>query len=116
MAEVEKLADRIAILLRGKIAAEGTPRELTTAGTGFTKISVHTENDSLADRNPLPGVRQHGVQDSYQIYHSTDVAATVLAILEHIQTCQDTLVDLRVERPSLEDRFLEITGSQEAVR
>ncbi|HEX2906495.1 MAG TPA: ABC transporter ATP-binding protein [Phototrophicaceae bacterium] len=116
MAEVEKLADRIAILLRGKIVAEGTPRELTTAGTGFTKISVQTENHSLADQNPLPGVRQHGVQDDYQIYHSTDVAATVLAILEHIQRCQDTLVDLRVERPSLEDRFLEITGSQEAGR
>ena len=32
MAEAEKLADRVAILLRGKIVAAGTPRELTAAG------------------------------------------------------------------------------------
>jgi hypothetical protein len=33
----------------------------------------------------------------------------VAAILEHLNQHGDALVDLRVERPSLEDRFLEIT-------
>jgi ABC-2 type transport system ATP-binding protein len=31
------------------------------------------------------------------------------AIISTIQARADTLIDLRVERPSLEDRFLEIT-------
>ncbi len=37
MAEAEKMADQVAILLRGKIVAAGTPRELTAAGNGFTR-------------------------------------------------------------------------------
>ena len=40
---------------------------------------------------------------------STDIGPTVSAIISHIEDQGDTLIDLRVERPSLEDRFLEIT-------
>jgi ABC-2 type transport system ATP-binding protein len=36
MAEAEKLADRVAILLAGRIVATGTPRELTATGAGLT--------------------------------------------------------------------------------
>ena len=32
-----------------------------------------------------------------------------VAIIAHVEAQEDTLIDLRVERPSLEDRFLEIT-------
>jgi ABC-2 type transport system ATP-binding protein len=42
---------------------------------------------------------------------STDIGPTVSAIIAHIAQNKDTLIDLRVERPSLEDRFLEITNS-----
>ena len=48
MAEAEKMADRVAILLRGRIAATGTPRELTATGAGLTKVSVLTEGHSLS--------------------------------------------------------------------
>jgi len=48
MAEAEKMADRVAILLRGRIAATGTPRELTATGAGLTKVSAHTEGTSLS--------------------------------------------------------------------
>jgi len=40
MAEAEKMTDRVSILLRGKIVATGTPRELTATGAGLTKVSV----------------------------------------------------------------------------
>ena len=40
MAEAEKMADRVAILLQGRIVATGTPRELTATGAGFTKVQV----------------------------------------------------------------------------
>jgi hypothetical protein len=33
----------------------------------------------------------------------------VAAILAHLKAKNDKLIDLRVERPSLEERFLEIT-------
>jgi ABC-2 type transport system ATP-binding protein len=110
MAEAEKLADRVAILLRGKIVAAGTPRELTAAGAGFTKISVHTEDSCLAqDGASLPAVSQKLFKEDYAIYFSTDPGPTVAAILDTIKAHDDKLIDLRVERPSLEERFLEIT-------
>jgi ABC-2 type transport system ATP-binding protein len=110
MAEAEKLADRVAILLRGVVVATGTPRELTATGSGFTKVSVRTENTCLAaDAVSLPAVKQRLYQDEYAIYYSTDPGPTVAAILEHIDARGDKLIDLRVERPSLEERFLEIT-------
>ncbi len=112
MAEAEKMADRVAILLRGRITATGTPRELTATGASLTKVSVRTEGASLSEPGlTFPAVSQQAFQDEYAIYYSTDPGPTVSAIIAHIQAQNDALIDLRVERPSLEERFLEITGT-----
>ncbi len=111
MAEAEKLADRVAILLRGRIAATGTPRELTATGAGLTKVSVKTERDCLiGDDAGFPGVTQRLARDDYAIFYTKDPGATVTGIIARVGALGDSLVDLRVERPSLEERFLEITG------
>ena len=111
MAEAEKMTDRVAILLRGRIVATGSPRELTTRGGGLTKVSVRTE-DSLLHRHQeqFPAVNQHMMKEEYIIYYTTDPRPTVSAILEFINNQDDNLIDLRVERPTLEERFLEITS------
>jgi ABC-2 type transport system ATP-binding protein len=111
MAEAEKMSDRVAILLRGKLVATGTPRELTATGAGLTKVSVSTERSILSENGTaFPAVRQKALKDNYAVYFSTDPGPTVSAILAHIEKEQDRLIDLRVERPSLEERFLEITN------
>ena len=111
MAEAEEMSDRVAILLQGKIVTIGTPLEITATGAGLTKISVRTQNGSLsAPGLVFPAVSQHIFKDEYNIYFSSDIGPTVSAIISHIQAQGDTLIDLRVERPSLEDRFLEITS------
>jgi len=110
MAEAEKMADRVAILLKGKIAAEGSPTQLTAAGKGLVKISVSSESASLSQNAPaFPSVSQRFIKDEYVIYYSREAGETVPAVLEYLKAHDDHLVDLRVERPSLEDRFLEIT-------
>ena len=110
MAEAEKMADRVSILLRGKVVATGTPRELTAAGAGLTKVSVRTEQSALsAAEQTFPAVEQTAVKEDYAVYFTTDPGPTVSAILAYIQAQDDRLIDLRVERPSLEERFLEIT-------
>lgn len=115
MAEAEEMANQIAILLRGKIVTTGTPMEITATGAGLTKVSVRTQGSSLSDPGAtFPAVSQHVSKDEYDIYFSTDIGPTVSAIIAHVQARQDTLIDLRVERPSLEDRFLEITTSGDA--
>ncbi len=110
MAEAEKMTDRVAILLGGKVVASGSPRELTATGAELTKISVRTE-EGVLEKKPekFPAVTQRLYKDDYSIFYSRDTGASVSALLRYIDRQKDTLIDLRVERPSLEERFLEIT-------
>ncbi|TAK13301.1 MAG: ABC transporter ATP-binding protein [Anaerolineae bacterium] len=112
MAEAEEMSDRVAILLGGRLVSLGTPMEITATGAGLTRIAVRTERGCLnaADGN-IPAVSHHIFKEGYDIYFSTDIGPTVSALIAHIQKRGDTLIDLRVERPSLEDRFIEITGA-----
>jgi len=115
MAEAEEMADRVAILLTGEIAAIGTPRDITSTGAGLTKVSVRTQNGSLLTSDlRFPAVERHHEEEGYSIYFSTDIGPTLSALIAYVEARGDGLIDLRVERPSLEDRFLEIanTGSE----
>jgi ABC-2 type transport system ATP-binding protein len=109
MAEAEQLADRVAILLHGKIVMIGTPMEITATGAGLTKISVRTQNNCLSGMN-IPEVKWQTFKDDYYIYFSSNIGISISAILSHLEKNAELLIDLRVQRPSLEDRFLEITG------
>ena len=113
MAEAEEMSDRVGILLKGRLVTVGTPMEITATGAGLTKVSVRTGQSSLSDPAlTFPAVSQQASKDEYSIYYSTDIGPTVSAIIAHIEAENDTLIDLRVERPSLEDRFLEITSTE----
>jgi ABC-2 type transport system ATP-binding protein len=112
MAEAEKLADTAAILLQGRIVALGSPRQLTASGDRRSRISVSTEGGSLLREKPaFPSAVQEAGSEGYAVYLSHDAGASVSAILAWLDRVGDVLIDLRVERPSLEERFLEITGN-----
>jgi ABC-2 type transport system ATP-binding protein len=111
MAEAEKIADRVCILVQGRVVAEGTPREITATGASMTKVSVATEDGVFATGAvSLAAATLRDATGGYAVYYSSDPAATVAALLAELASRGDRLVDLRVERPSLEERFLEITG------
>ena len=115
MAEAEELADRVAILLAGKIADIGAPRDITSKGTGLTRVSVRTERGSLGNSGlAFPAVERRHQEDDYSVFLSSDIGPTVSAIIAFVDDNDDSLIDLRVERPSLEDRFLEITTAGSA--
>ncbi len=104
------MADRIAILLNGKIVATGTPMEITATGASLTKVSVRTQESSLFnDGADFPAVTSSSSKEAYRVFFTTDIGPTVAAIIAYAESHNDPLIDLRVERPSLEDRFLEIT-------
>lgn len=103
MAEAEKMADRIAILLKGKIVAIGTPKEITAAGSSQTKISVRVAGSSLQGSSGT-------LVDEYYVFYTDKISSKVVEIIDLIELKGDSLIDLRVERPSLEERFLEITS------
>lgn len=110
MAEAEKLADRVAVLLGGRVVTSGSPRELTATGSGLTKISIRTEGSIFEGKSAkFPAVTQQLFKDDYAVFYSRDPGTSVPALLKFIKQQKDNLIDLRVERPSLEERFLEIT-------
>lgn len=110
MAEAESLCDRVAIVLRGRTVAVASPDELTSTGSGLTRVSVRSTCNSLAEVDTdLPGLRKRLAEGEYTRWLSEDPAATVAAALDRLAREEDDLVDLRVERPSLEERFLELT-------
>ena len=113
MAEAEKMTDSVAILLKGRIVSTGTVRDITAQGSGFTRVSVRTDESLLHEKGfEFPGVSQWMIKDDYSIYYTTDPGQTVTAIINTIDAHEDRLIDLRVERPSLEERFLEITDER----
>jgi len=113
MAEAEKMTDSVAILLKGSIITMGTVREITAQGSGFTKISVRTEESRLhEDEIEFPAVSQRVIKNEYVNYFTTEPGVTVSSIINYVEKQGDRLIDLRVERPSLEERFLEITSER----
>jgi ABC-2 type transport system ATP-binding protein len=90
--EAQELADRVAIVKAGRVVAEGPPREL---GVG------HGARVRIAFRNSLGEQVEHVTEDPTSLLH--ELTAEALARGE-------TLEDLEVSRPTLEDVYLELTA------
>lgn len=113
MAEAAVLCDRIAILLNGKIAVCGTPEQITAAGSKDTRVRLRTLHGSLLPGGDLGGAVFVNEKDGYLEWKCRDVAPSVIEILKQVEDAEDTVEDLRVERPSLEERFLELVEGAE---
>jgi ABC-2 type transport system ATP-binding protein len=108
MAEAENLCDHIAILIRGQLAVCGTPQEITAAGAKETKILLHTAHGSLFPGENIGSTLFVNAKEGYLEWKSRDIATSVAQILQKVQQAGDVVEDLRVERPTLEERFLEL--------
>ena len=111
MEEAERLCDRIALIHDGVVAAVDTPAGLIRrAGVGervtFTP-SAPVERSALAG---LDGVREV-VVDSRGRVAVTGAADVAGAVTAHLAAMGVHVTDLRVERPTLDDAFLALTGA-----
>jgi ABC-2 type transport system ATP-binding protein len=113
MAEAEALCDRIAIMIHGKLAVCGTPEQVTAAGSKETRIRMRTSKNSLLPGGDIGGATFISAKDGYIEWNCRDVAPSVTELLKQVQDAEDTVEDLRVERPSLEERFLELVEGAE---
>ncbi len=113
MSEVEKLADRVIVLVRGKLAVAGSPREITAAGNSATRLTVSTAKQSVCRKRPVFDSAEIIAGDGEYVRFATHNPAVALKeLLAWIDGQDDTIVDLRLERPTLEERFLEIVGGE----
>jgi len=108
MSEAESLCDRIAIIIRGRIVVTGTPAQITSTGHGETRITLRTKRNCLLPGRDIGSARFLKQVEDYGIWLCSDIAAAVMEILKEVQRLGDSVEDLRVERPSLEERFLEL--------
>jgi ABC-2 type transport system ATP-binding protein len=108
MDEAETLCDRVAIVDRGKIIVSDTPQGLITKYASEVRVVFSTEQSGLSWLSEIPGVREVDRKGPrVEVAGSGPVLALVAAALvEH----GIVPADLRVEQPTLEDVFLELTG------
>lgn len=90
MTEVESLCDRIAILKHGDIAFIGTAEELT-AKIG-QRCTIHIKTDQRVES-----------------FESDNISDTVLAQLEEYKRKGIVVLDIKIERGTLEEHFINIS-------
>jgi ABC-2 type transport system ATP-binding protein len=108
--EADKLADRVAILDRGRLVAEGSAQELKQLIPGG-RIEVHfadAEAQLVAgDALGMPVTDQ----DSPSLQIPTDGnVATLRRVLRDLDEAGVDVVDLAIHTPDLDDVFLALTG------
>ncbi|MBD3138619.1 ABC transporter ATP-binding protein [Microbispora bryophytorum] len=121
MEEVERLCDRVAVISRGRVRAVDTPAGLVARAGGEQRLIFHTDDpvDRLralpevasvtvaAGRNAGTGADGSGVEVT--VTGSGDVLSAVAAVLPPSRTR-----GLRMERTTLDDAFLVLTGKEES--
>ena len=115
--EADELADRIVVIDRGTVVAEGTADELKDRTRGrVLQVEISDRNrleearDVLTRMAPPEGVHVDVATRSVFVPVGTDTALAANAISILSSTGID-IADFTLERPSLDDVFLELTGN-----
>ena len=118
--EADHLADRVAIINRGRIVREGTPEALKAeVGTDVIDISV-SDHESGAARvaildmqssGELPEGELRGTESGYTLF-VPDGAGKIAALVRGLDRAGVSTGPISVSRPSLDDVFLAATGGR----
>ena len=111
--EAQKLCDRVAIVDEGRIVAMGTPREIQDRTAAHSVIEI--ECCQPLPEGPLPAWREAEkitLDESRTriAANSSRPARTIVEVVKWLDEAGIELADIRVQRPSLEDAFIELTG------
>jgi len=112
--EADALADRVAVIDRGRKVAEGAPAELKAKiGTSSLRVQMAEGTDTAtavalaaALTGDTPTVSPTGSGFSVQLGHANDAADVLIALRNH----QLDITSAVVEQPSLDEVFFALTG------
>jgi len=111
--EADELAHRVGIIDRGRIVAEGTPGELKRS-VGTDVIVARVDGDpavALPLVQAVPGVRGAEAHGGELVIATGDGAAAISGVAVALAKCAVAVRDLTLRTPTLDDVFLELTGS-----
>ena len=109
--EADQLADRVGIIDEGRMAAEGTPRELK-AQVGKPRLELNlAEGSQEACEKVLGGFGEPlPPKDGKVVVALTEGAAGIAPIIRALDEAGIAVQDLHLAQPTLDDVFLEKTG------
>jgi ABC-2 type transport system ATP-binding protein len=113
--EAERLCDRVAIVDAGQIIAIGTPRELQEKSAGQSGIEVMLSAPWHGDDLPVwaDAISSAVSGDGRRIsVRSTHPGRTLVELVKWIDQQGLEIADVRLNRPTLEDVFIELTGKR----
>jgi ABC-2 type transport system ATP-binding protein len=108
MDEAEFLADRVAIIDKGEIVAEGSPRSL--AGAGATRIRLRLPEGVASSELPPAAGRAVAMADGRIEMEADALVPALNALTGWALERRVDLPELEVRRRSLEDVYLELTA------
>jgi ABC-2 type transport system ATP-binding protein len=111
MEEASQLCDRVAIMDHGQVLELGTVTELVARR--FKERAVHFDTLpglDLARLGALPAVKRAVDEVGETVLYTSDVAATIGALLEEAEQLGLEPANLGIRRATLEDVFLDLTG------
>ena len=111
MEEAEVLCQRVAIVDHGRILALGTPRDLVDEFVPERAIEIPLADSGAQGRlESLPAVSRVDVENGSAAIHTTNIRETMTAMLQESGDSAMSLDNLRIQRGTLEDVFLHLTG------
>jgi ABC-2 type transport system ATP-binding protein len=109
--EAERLCDHVAIVDQGRVVALGTPRELVQGSGQGSRLEVRLAHPAPASElKQLEGVLDCRELNGSYVLHAHPPAKAIVALIRFLETRENTLLDLHIAQPSLEDVFVEMTG------
>lgn len=113
--EAERLCDRVAIIDNGVIIAIGSPRELQEKSATQSSIEISLGAPLPAQEMPaLPDAVRTTVSDDrrHVTVSSSRPPKTLVELIKWLDARGFELEDVHLNRPTLEDVFIELTGKR----
>jgi ABC-2 type transport system ATP-binding protein len=115
--EADRLADRIAVIDRGKVIADGTADELKDR-VGGERLEVHLTDatEALEAAWALGGMTDEAPQiDGRSVRLPVERGSgAIMEAVRRLDEAKLTVDDVSVRRPTLDDVFLSLTGHEAA--
>ena len=111
--EAQQLCDRVAIIDHGRIVAMGTPRDLMARSKSAQTVSLATiqpfDRNLLLSLEDIGEIKEEGGRVRFT---TTDVNHALGKLVALLTAKEIGIAELHVEKATLEDVFLELTGTE----
>jgi ABC-2 type transport system ATP-binding protein len=110
MDEVERLADRVAILDHGRLVEEGAPAQLKAKLGDADALEIKLERGGPEVAEALRAFGEVSHQQDRLVLRGRDLARRLAGVLEQVTKAGGSVEDVRYRGATLEDVFIALTG------